>query len=529
MVIIDHKEGNVVALIGGAGEKTTLRGLNRATGMTRSIGSNMKPIGVYGPGLEKGTITAATTFDDVPTTYRINGGAWSVKNYSRGYRGLINIRKAIEISENVVAAKCMMEAVGTEYSYEFLEKLGITSLTTADKKSPAALSLGGMYKGVSPLELAGAYATIANKGVYNEPKLYTRIEDRNHEVILRKVPKIRDVMSEENAYILTDMMHTVVVGSEGTGAAAKIKGIDVAAKTGTTSNDKDRWFTAFTPYYVGSVWFGYDTPTYINVASNPGVKVWHDVMAEIHKDLPNATFQRPEGVINVTVCRDSGLLATDACRADKRGNREITAIFNSKNGTVPKTKCNIHEWVEVCPETFQKPNPVCIEKAGTVKISRLNRHYTKAPSYRTTDYAYETPSVYCTLPDHYCATDANGNFIKPASTPKVVEEEIEKINNSINAINNENTNTTTTDPNWWKNETPSVAPNASSTTTTPSASSSSNTNTSNSSVATEDKPVNPSNTISSSPGNSTSSSSSNKSSTNEENDGGRISSYWWER
>ncbi len=506
MVIIDYKEGNVVGLIGGAGEKTTLRGLNRATGMTRSIGSNMKPLGVYGPGLEKGVITAATTYDDVPTTFNISGKAWTVKNYDRAYRGLINIRKAIEISDNVVAAKCMMEAVGTEYSYDFLQKLGISTLTAKDKTSPAALSLGGMTKGISPLEVAAAYGTIANKGVYVEPKLYTRIEDRNHQLVYKKTSKVRDVMSVENAYILTDMMHTVVTGSQGTGAKAKLPGIDVAAKTGTTSDDKDRWFSAFTPYYVGSVWFGYDTPQYINVATNPGTTIWHDVMDKIHKDLPNATFERPAGVINVDICRDSGLLATDACKADKRGSRVAYAIFNSKNGTVPKTYCNVHEFVSVCPDSFDKPNPACLQQVGTVTISRLNRHYKDGqPSIKPYDYEYETSSKYCTF--HYCPVDGNGNYITPTANTYKAEEEIKAINNNIDNLTNPSSETKT--PTVTENVVvPETKPEEKVTTTTNSSSSSNSTSNSSSS---------------------SSSTSSNNSDSGQEDGTGRKSLYWWER
>lgn len=423
MVIIDYKEGNVVALIGGAGEKTTLRGLNRATAMTRSIGSNMKPLGVYGPGLELGVLTAATTFDDVPTTYRISGIAWNIKNYDGRYRGLINIRKAIEISDNIVAAKAMQEAVGTEYSYQFLEKLGISSLTKADRQSPAALSLGGMTKGISPLEVAAAYGTIANKGVYVEPKLYTKIEDRNGQVVFKKQSKVRDVMSEENAYILTDMMKTVTVGSEGTGAAAKLKDIDVAAKTGTTSDDKDRWFSAFTPYYVGSIWYGYDQPTYINVPSNPGTKMWKAVMQEVHKDLPAAKFEKPAGVVTREVCKDSGLLATDACKADDRGSRVITEIFNSKNGSIPTKKCNIHEFVEVCPDTNLLPTDYCRAQTFMIQKSRLNRHYKDGqPSIKPNDYAYEVPKTYCEF--------------HVAPSVKVIEEEINNVNETNTNVEN---------------------------------------------------------------------------------------------
>lgn len=410
MVIIDYARGNVVALIGGAGEKTTLRGLNRATQMTRSPGSNMKPIGVYGPGLEKGVLSAATTFDDIPTTYKLGSQVWTIKNYDGKYRGLMNIRKAIEISDNIVAAKAIQERVGTDYSYEFLKDLGITSLTTSDKNSPASLALGGMSKGVSPLELAAAYGTIANKGVYVEPKLYTQVKDRQGEIVLEKKSEVRDVMTKENAYILTDMLRTVTTGSEGTGTLARLDGIDVAAKTGTTSDDKDRWFTAYTPYYVGAVWFGYDQPKFINVSSNPGTKVWKAVMSKIHKDLPDAKFEKPTGVVSVEICRDSGLLASELCKNDQRGSRVITEIFNSKNGTIPTETCNLHEYVAVCPDSFKLANPNCLNTVGTINIVFVNRHYEEGqPTVEPWDYLYEVPKTYCSV--HYCEQDENGDWI----------------------------------------------------------------------------------------------------------------------
>lgn len=457
MVILDYKTGNVVALIGGAGEKTTLRGLNRATQMTRSIGSNMKPIGVYGPGLQKGVLTSAMTFDDVPTTYKIGASVWPIKNYDGKYRGLINIRKAIEISNNIVAAKALQEKVGTEYAYDFLTKLGISTLTTSDKNSPASLSLGGMSKGVSPLELAAAYGTIANKGVYVEPKLYTQVKDRKGEIVLEKKSEVRDVMTKENAYILTDMMRTVTTGSEGTGTLAKLPNIDVAAKTGTTSDDKDRWFTAYTPYYVGAVWFGYDTPKYINVATNPGTKVWKAVMSKVHENLPAAKFERPSGVVDIEVCRDSGLLATEACKHDLRGSRVIKEIFNSKNGTIPTEYCDVHEYVAVCPDSFKLANPTCLHTAGTINIVRLNRHYEAGkPTVKPWDYEYETPTTYCEY--HYCPKDENGDWIydynsSPSTNP---EENINSGNNinNDNSANQNNSGTTGNNDNmpsfWWQ-------------------------------------------------------------------------------
>ena len=341
----------------------------------------------------------------------------------------------------------MMEKVGTEYSYKFLQDLGISTLTTADKQSPAALSLGGMTKGISPLELAAAYGTIANKGVYIEPKLYTRIEDRNGNLLLKKNSTIREVMSEENAYLLTDMMYTVTTGTQGTGRAARISGgIDVAAKTGTTSDDKDRWFSAFTPYYVGSVWYGYDTPKYINCATNPGTKMWHDVMEEVHKvkKCAAASFERPSGIVEIAVCKDSGMLASDACKQDPRGSRVIYEKFNSKNGTIPKQTCTIHEFVEVCPDTNLLPTDACRHATTTITVSRINRHYEEGqPVVKPSDYAYEVPTTYCNY-------HGSAQYV-PTNTPAA--NEINDINNQVNnceaiSINN---NTSTSNNNEEQN------------------------------------------------------------------------------
>ena len=123
-------------------------------------------------------------------------------------------------------------------------------------------------------------------------------------------------MTKENAYILTDMLRTVTVGSEGTGRAARITGIDVAAKTGTTSDDKDRWFTAYTPYYVGAVWFGYDTPkTVVVYGGNPALNLWKKVMTKIHSGLASKTFTRPSNVGSAYICVESGELAGEECKS----------------------------------------------------------------------------------------------------------------------------------------------------------------------------------------------------------------------
>ena len=417
MVIIDYEKGNVVGLVGGAGEKDTLRGLNRATQITRQPGSNIKPLAVYGPGLELGVMTAATVYDDIPLTMKVGNKTWKPTNYDGRYRGLTNIRKGIEVSMNVLAVKAFND-VGIDYSINFLEKLGISTLVT-DKTSPnndrtpAALALGGLTKGVSPLELAAAYGTIANGGVYVKPKLYTEVLDRNGEVVVENVSVVRDVMSQENAYILTNMLQEVTVGSEGTARVTKIDGIDTAGKTGTTSDSYDRWYTAYTPYYVGSVWVGYDQQKRIDVGVNPSARLWKAVMEKVHADLPNASFTKPSGVVTVEVCKDSGLLATELCTHDKRGSRVYSEYFNSKNGTIPTKYCTTHVYAEVCPDTFMLANPTCIDKVGTIEIVRINPDRLNADGtvIVAEDTKYCVPTTYCTFEEHYCPQDENGNWI----------------------------------------------------------------------------------------------------------------------
>ena len=425
MVIIDYKKGNVVGLVGGAGEKTTLRGLNRATQITRAPGSNIKPLAVYGAGLENGTLTAATVFDDIPVTYKVGKNVWSPKNYDFRYRGLSNIRKGIEVSMNIVAVKAFYKVneADSDYSYEFLKDLGISTLTSNDRY-PAALSLGGLTNGVSPLELAAAYGTIGNSGIYIEPKLYTKVVSRTGETILETRSEVREVMSKENAFILTDMMMDVTTGSEGTALSAKIKNIDTAGKTGTTSDSKDRWFTAFTPYYVGSVWVGYDQQKELNTNGNPSAKLWKAAMAKIHEDLAPAKFTKPANVVEVEVCKDSGLLPTELCKNDKRGSRVYTEYFNAKNGTIPTETCSTHIYYEVCPDTFKLANPVCEDLVGTIQLVRLDRKYEEGqPVVHPEDYIYEVPHTYCDFEDHYCPIDEDGNWIYNPYLPSYREDE----------------------------------------------------------------------------------------------------------
>lgn len=339
MVIIDWHTGEVKGLVGGRDETNVLMGFNRATQAYRQPGSSIKPLTVYGPALESG-LTAATVVDDVPTTF----GNWTPHNYeSSSYKGLVTLRDALKNSRNIPAVK-VVDMIGINTSANYGKKFGL-DITKNDMYLPA-LALGGLYKGVTTMQEAAAYGAIANGGIYTTPITFEKVTDADGNVIIDNKPLRHVVLSEQNAYILENMMQDVV--NYGTGTNARLSNMPVAGKTGTTDNYNNAWFTGFTPYYVGSVWMGYDNNSITLKDDRLGkvvggsfpARLWKTVMENIHKDLKYKDFVRPSGIVSVTVCKDSGELPTDLCHLDPRGDQTYTEIF--AQGTQPTSYCTVH-------------------------------------------------------------------------------------------------------------------------------------------------------------------------------------------
>ena len=328
MAIVDYKTGNVVAVAGGFGEKTSA-GWNRATQMEKQTGSSIKPLADVAPALQEKIITAATVYDDSSTRF---GKNYEPKNYN-GFKGLINIRSFIRTSQNIPAVKIMVELTPKK-SLEYLQNMGISSLDPITD-NVLSLALGGMTSGVSPLEMAAAYGTIANDGVYITPTFYTSVTDANGNTVLTPKQETRQVISKQNAYIMKTIIQEPVK-SGGTATYCAIPGMDVAAKTGTTDNDYDRWLCGFTPYYSAATWYGYDNSETVYYNGNPAGQIWDAVMTDIHKDLPSATFVRPEGIVERTVCKTTGCLASKNC------TNTYTEIFTEDN--LPE-QCKNHKKV----------------------------------------------------------------------------------------------------------------------------------------------------------------------------------------
>ena len=343
MVLIDQTTGYVLAISSGFDEKTTAFGFNRATDAKKQTGSSMKTISVLAPAIEKGIITAATIFDDNPTTF--NNGTYDPKNYGYSYKGLITVRNAIAYSQNIPMVKAMCMLTPQE-SIKFLKSVGITSLDDVND-NVLPLALGGLTWGVTPLEMAGAYAAIANNGIYIEPTFYTKVVDSSGNSVLEADQTKTRVMSDAAAYVVKEILTEPV--KTGTSTTCAIEGIDVAAKTGTTNNDYDRWLCGFTPYYTAAVWYGYDnSATVTGWSLNPASQIWTGVMKRVHEGLESKTFYetKPESALEIMVCKKSGFLATSTC---KNYGTAYTEFF--VQGTEPIQTCPYHSGAKVCIES----------------------------------------------------------------------------------------------------------------------------------------------------------------------------------
>ncbi len=401
IVIIDNKTGDVVAVAGGVGEKQGSLILNRATQSYLSPGSTIKPVSVYAPALELGLITPATVMDDTPYSFT-DARHWP-KNSDSIYRGLMNINEAVSLSINTIPVKLVAQMT-PEYSFEFAkEKMGLSTLVSSYVNAAgdtfsdvdlAPLAMGGLTRGVTVKAMAQAYATFANEGVYREARTYTKVVDSDGKVVLDNTQQSHVAMKDMTAWYITYMLENTV--ESGTGTAAQIANMTVAGKTGTTTSDFDRWFAGYTPYYTGVVWCGYDDPEEVvltDSSTNPAIVLWQKVMELVHDGLPNKEFNKPTNVVECTVCRDSGLLMTDACREDPRGSRAVTVELSLYD--VPTQNCDVHKEVEICGASGHVVNEYCKQVEGnttkTVGLLDVSRAF-PVRGITVQDQAYAVPN-----------------------------------------------------------------------------------------------------------------------------------------
>ena len=447
ITIVDNSTGYVVAMAGDVGEKVGNRIWNNAVDSLYQPGSSFKPLSVYAPAIEMGLITPATIIDDNPMLLEGEDGeepsVWP-RNDGASYKGLTTIQTGVGRSLNTIAVRTLQK-VTPEVSYQFLtERFGLTSLVdhmvlqNGQVKSDideSPLAMGGLTKGVSTFEMAAAFATFPRNGTYTEPTTYLKVENIDHEVILDNTPKDTQVIKESTAYYMNQLLYNAV--QSGTGTPAKISGMSVAGKTGTTNDSFARWFAGYTPYYTGVVWVGYEYNESIKgFSKNPAVTMWQKVMSLIHEDLEDTGFVSNVTTVEKSVCLDCGNLAIEGvCTNDIRGSRAQTFTF--VEGDEPVEVCTCHVAVDICTESFipdENGEPTThnhlageycpVESVQTVYVVDYQRELVTEPT-EIEDY-YALKSFYDTMEAPYCTvhttviidpTDPNSPYYDPYYDP----------------------------------------------------------------------------------------------------------------
>ena len=301
MTIMDY-QGRIVALIGGTGTKTANRAYNRATDSRakRQPGSSIKPLGVYAPAIDLGYITPSSLILDKALEKYNNGKDWPRNfNGDHGSGDYLTVEEALVRSLNTIPVRILKESLGTGNSMKYANERFHLNLTEKDKDlSP--LAVGGTNTGVTTLEMAAAFATFGNGGRYFEPYSYYKVTDRNGNVILdRSNPEPQQAIKDETAQSMLGMLTKAVTQSNGTGYGSKISGFQTFAKTGTTSDNHDKWYCGGTPHYVTAVWYGFNQPADLRTgSSNPAKTVFYSVFSKVHQGLPAKSFDQVESAVD---------------------------------------------------------------------------------------------------------------------------------------------------------------------------------------------------------------------------------------
>ncbi len=351
MVIINPSNGYVVGEVGALGQNQDTLGLNRGLS-ERQPGSSFKPLVTIAPGLENKVINASTLFNDTPTSF----GTYKPRNDSNSYGGIVSIRDAIKHSYNVTEVK-LLSLLGLSKSQDFLSKIGIDV-----DSSDLGLSMALGAPSVTPVQMAAGFAMIANKGVYITPTFYTKVVDKSGATIIEAKQEKTRVMTEENAYIESTILQgPVTSGGTAGGYAGVLGAMDVGGKTGTSDSAVDRWFCGFTPYYAAACWYGADDGydydgkghrmSYWG-STNPAAAIWFPVMKKVHTGLEAKKFEKPAGIVTLTICKTTGKKAKENCRDTYQ---EIFAEDNQP------ADCDGHQTLNICKETGKIATEFCTD------------------------------------------------------------------------------------------------------------------------------------------------------------------------
>lgn len=459
--LMDHTNGEVLALVGGRGEKIGSRTLNRATTTTRAVGSTFKVLAAFLPAIDSAGMTLATPIDDrpyyYPNTQKEVINWWAKKssknsNFNGPYYGLNTIRRGISYSMNVIAVRTL-EIVTPQVSFNYLKKLGFSTLidsrydeTTGKVYSDINLSLalGGLTDGVTNIEMSAAYAAIANGGVYNTPHLYTKVLDHDGNVILSNDSEPSQVIKGSTAFLLTSAMQDTVTGGTGNSTGSRLKfkeyKMPVAGKTGTAANNNDLWFCGYTPYYTASIWSGFDN-NFSQIDQSYQQEIWRTIMERVHEELelPYKEFTVPSSIVTARICTKSGKLAIDGLCDHAEGGSTVKVEYFAK-GTVPYSKCDIHIKASICIESGKLAGPNCPE-GSVVERVLLMKNEPVLYDWNGEEIPYTTSDTQNLLPtgeDSVCTL--HGEVIPPDDDPDNPDDPENPVTPPQENPNVENTN-----------------------------------------------------------------------------------------
>ena len=364
MVIIDNRSGDIVAMAGGVGEKREHDAWNRATDSERQSGSSIKPLTVYAPAFESGAITPATVVKDLPINY--NDGPYPL-NDTRTYSYARTIYRAVVRSVNAAAANTLDKS-GASYAFKFAtQKFRLSTLVEQYVDGDGVvhsdigvgpLAMGAQTIGVTVRDMASAFATFANEGQYRKGRTFTKVYDNKGNLIIDNTQQMEQILSQKTV----DYMNFCLTAAtqEGTGTEANLfnaYGITTAGKTGTSGDNKDRWYCGYTGYYTAAVWCGFDDPEVIKCinVNNPAAYLFRQVMGPLHSGKGDILLYSNSRMQPVNICLHSGKIATDACTHDVRLYAPLdpedfivtsqTAVYPED---MPKETCDKHVLVEYC-------------------------------------------------------------------------------------------------------------------------------------------------------------------------------------
>lgn len=394
VVVMNQSNGHVAAISGGRGEKEGSLTLNRALHSSRQPGSASMIISTFAPAIDSCGATLASTYYDSPYS---SGNQQVLNWWGNPYLGYNNIRQAITYSMNVIGARCLTSLVSDSTAYDYLELFGLGD-TSGQEISFSLANTNSSYTVTNEM-LTAAFASIANDGIYQKPTYYTKVLDRQGNILLESVPSQTRIIKSSSAALLTNAMEDVIssdssyyyqYGITPTGTLCQVDSMTLAGKSGTTTSGSDVWFIGYSPYYTCGIWSGYDDSKVLSNGTEYHKTIWQKIMARIHADLDNKDFVFTDELESAKICSKSGLLAVDGvCNSSSSNACVYTEYFAP--GTAPTSYCDRHYALRICTESGKSATKYC---PGDSVVQRVYLHIDDGDlsSGTTTDSDYLAPS-----------------------------------------------------------------------------------------------------------------------------------------